>query len=333
MASVGGTVAPPTPAIGADQHRAHIQRRPAASGTSARTRSMTADDHRRELRGIRLQHAEQARALAHARDVPVHAEDVDAAVGPPIGLETLETGARVVQHVRRGRQLDRPGLLELVRRPFAVAPVRDRHRRRHHGAECGAGGRGIHGSCLCRTCAFIGGSVLDEDRGGMLEAFLQRLDHRGGVEAVDEAMIERRREIHDAADRDRALDHDRPLDRFVDADDRDFRCVDDRRRGDAAEPTEARDRDGGARSVHRASPCCFLAASDDAADLGCEIRERPLLRVTHDRHLQSVRRLRCDADVHARGGVGSRCVRRRGRALHCGKISSTRTSAATRNGR
>src|ERR1700747_2213842 len=41
-----------------------------------------------------------------------------------------------------------------------------------------------------------------EDRRRVLEALLQCLDHRGGVVTIDEAMVERGREIHGEADGD-----------------------------------------------------------------------------------------------------------------------------------
>ena len=40
----------------------------------------------------------------------------------------------------------------------------------------------------------------------MFEALLQGLDHGRGVEAVHEAVVEGGRQIHDPADRDRAVD-------------------------------------------------------------------------------------------------------------------------------
>src|SRR5947208_11777376 len=89
----------------------------------------------------------------------------------------------------------------------------------------------------------------DENRGGMLEAFLERLDHRGGIVAVDEAMIEGRGDIHDAAYGDGALHHYRSLDGAVDADDRHFRGIDDRRAGDPPEFPETRDGDGRAAEL------------------------------------------------------------------------------------
>src|SRR2546430_6895434 len=89
----------------------------------------------------------------------------------------------------------------------------------------------------------------DENRGGMLEAFLERLDHRGGVVAVDEAMIEGRGDIHHAAYGDGALHHRRSLDGAVDADDRHFRGIDDRRAGDPPELPETRDGDGRAAEL------------------------------------------------------------------------------------
>ena len=51
--------------------------------------------------------------------------------------------------------------------------------------------------------------LVDEDRRGLLQRVLERLDHRGGVVAVDEAMIERRRQIHHQPHGDLAVHHHR----------------------------------------------------------------------------------------------------------------------------
>ena len=51
--------------------------------------------------GIRLGQHQLPRALAHALDMPIHAKNVDGAVGAAKRLESLEAGAGVVQHVRR----------------------------------------------------------------------------------------------------------------------------------------------------------------------------------------------------------------------------------------
>src|SRR6185312_6511698 len=86
-------------------------------------------------------------------------------------------------------------------------------------------------------------SLLDEQRGRGLDQGAQALDEGRAVMAVDDAMIERRRQVHGLA-RDEAavapggLDHD-----LVDADDRHFRPVDDRRRGDSAERAQRSQRD------------------------------------------------------------------------------------------
>ena len=93
---------------------------------------------------------------------------------------------------------------------------------------------------------------------------------------------------------------DRPIDGLVDADDRDLGRVDDGRRGDAAEPAEAGDRD---RRSHQLVARRLVAARGlgHAADLGREVVQRARLGVLDDRHLEAVRRLRRDADVH--GGM------------------------------
>src|SRR3546814_6273879 len=72
---------------------------------------------------------------------------------------------------------------------------------------------------------------------------LDALDERSGVEAVDDAVIERRRQIHHRAHHDLSVLDDWSLDQLVDADNRNFRCVDHRRGDDAAERAETGDRD------------------------------------------------------------------------------------------
>src|SRR5580700_7003800 len=78
----------------------------------------------------------------------------------------------------------------------------------------------------------------------MLQALLERLNHRRSVVAVDEAMVEGGGQIHGAADRDGAIDHHRALDGAVDADDGYLGSIDDRGTRDAAELAEAGDGDG-----------------------------------------------------------------------------------------
>src|SRR3546814_8257742 len=72
----------------------------------------------------------------------------------------------------------------------------------------------------------------------VFEQGLDALDERSGVEAVDDAVIERRRQIHHRAHHDLSVLDDWSLDQLVDADNRNFRCVDHRRGDDAAERAE-----------------------------------------------------------------------------------------------
>src|SRR5213082_2231141 len=137
----------------------------------------------------------------------------------------------------------------------------------------------------------------DENRGGMLQALLERLDHRGRVVTVHEAVVEGRGEVHGAPDGDGAAHDHRALQGAVHADDGHFRSVDDRRAGDAAQLAETGDGDGrtgqlfalrlvGARSL--AHP----------AHLGRQIPQRERLGVVHHRHLEAVGSLRGDTQVH-----------------------------------
>src|SRR5437016_13056682 len=124
----------------------------------------------------------------------------------------------------------------------------------------------------------------DENRGGMLEAFLERLDHRGGVVAVDEAMIEGRGDIHDAAYGDGSLHHHRSLDGAVDADDRHFRGIDDRRAGDPPELPETRDGDGRAAEL-LALRLVGARRLAHATDLRRQLPQAQRLYAVHPRHL------------------------------------------------
>ncbi len=118
------------------EHRPQVQR-------ARRLRHLRADavddrqHHGRKLLRVGLGQHEQARALAHPLDVLVHAKHMDAAVGPAIGLEALEALARIVQHVRGGMDLDRPGRADLVLAPLAVAIRGDGHLVGQHCAEGG----------------------------------------------------------------------------------------------------------------------------------------------------------------------------------------------------
>ena len=69
-----------------------------------------------------------------------------------------------------------------------------------------------------------------EQKSPAVRAGLDLLDERGGVLAVDDAVIEGRRQVHHLAHDDLAVAHDRALDDLVGADDRHLGMVDHRRR-------------------------------------------------------------------------------------------------------
>src|SRR5579883_2871669 len=138
--------------------------------------------------------------------------------------------------------------------------------------------------------------VVHEQRGGLLQIGLDRLNERGRVPAVDDAVIEGGRQVHHLAhDYLAALNH-RLFDDLVDADNRDFRRIYHRRRNDSAERAEARYRDGRADeflsrrlAVARTlgEPGDFLGAFEEVERLG----------VTQDGNHQAGRRLRRNADM------------------------------------
>src|SRR5580658_1470320 len=161
-------------------------------------------------------------------------------------------------------------------------------------------------------------SPWNENHCWMLEELFQHLDHRSGIITVNEAMIERRGYVHDPPDSDRALLHDRTLDRLVEADDGHFRRIDDGRRGDTAQLAETRDRDGGAHQL-LARRLVRAGTFGHPADLRRQRPELERLRVAHHRYLEAVRRLRGDPDMHrampyqhAAGGVVQHVALREG---------------------
>src|SRR5580698_8364944 len=92
-------------------------------------------------------------------------------------------------------------------------------------------------------------SLLDEQHGRRLDQCPQALEETRGVMTVDHAMIEGGRQVHRLPWREAAITPDGPDDDLVDAHDRHFRPIDDRRRNNAAEAPERSQRDGGAREL------------------------------------------------------------------------------------
>src|ERR1051326_3376041 len=105
----------------------------------------------------------------------------------------------------------------------------------------------------------------------LFEGALDPLNKLGRLPAIDDAVIEGGGEIHHLADRDLPVTHDRALGDAVDADDRDLRIIDDRRRGETAERAETRHRDGRARYLLAAG----LAAARDFGEAGNLCRGLP----------------------------------------------------------
>jgi hypothetical protein len=96
---------------------------------------------------------------------------------------------------------------------------------------------------------------------------------------------------------DRAAAHDGALDHLVHADDRDLRVVDHRRRDDAAQRSEAGERDGGAEKLIARR----LAAARGLGEARHFRSARPRVArfgIAHHRHDEPAGRLCRDADVH-----------------------------------
>ena len=122
----------------------------------------------------------------------------------------------------------------------------------------------------------------------------------GGVVAVDDAVIEGRRQVHHLAHDDVAVAHDRALDDRVGPDDRDFRMIDHRRGDEAAERAEAGDGDGRAGKIV-ARGLAVARELRQTRDFGCaRPRGRAPRRVRTTGTIRPFARLRGDADMHGR---------------------------------
>ena len=152
-------------------------------------------------------------------------------------------------------------------------------------------------SNLCLKIALYEEFPLDEERGRRFEERAHPLDEGRGVMAVDDPVIEGRRQVHHLARNETAVAPDRPHDDLVDADDRDLRPVDDGRRGDAAERAERgqRDRRAGKLLSRRDALPRRLA---DAAHFARGLVQSQNLSVAHHGDHQSDRRLGCNAEMH-----------------------------------
>src|ERR1700681_2813263 len=81
--------------------------------------------------------------------MPVHSEYVNRSVGAAKRFETLETRARIVQHMRRRAELDRSHGFDLGCAPPAALVRGDCHVRRQDGTERGSWGLCGRGLGLC----------------------------------------------------------------------------------------------------------------------------------------------------------------------------------------
>src|SRR5436190_19443537 len=79
---------------------------------------------------------------------------------------------------------------------------------------------------------------------GTLEFLLDRFDECSGVEAIDDAMIEGRGQVHYLTDDDFTIHSDWPFGDAVDTNDRYLGRIDQRRRGDTSQCSKAGDGDG-----------------------------------------------------------------------------------------
>ncbi len=110
-------------------------------------------------------------------------------------------------------------------------------------------------------------------------------------------MVERRRQVHHLARDDRAVADHRPLDDPVHADDADLGMIDDRRRHDAAERAEARNRDR--RTAQLVALRTVRAHGvGEPRDFGGDRPHVARFGMAQHRHRQPAVRLRRDAHVH-----------------------------------
>ncbi len=100
--------------------------------------------HAGELCRIRFGQHQCPSALPHALNVPIHAKDVYGSVGTAECLESLEAGARIMQHMRGGTEFDRLYRLDLARAPAASLIRGHGHMRGQQRAESGSLGLRSH---------------------------------------------------------------------------------------------------------------------------------------------------------------------------------------------
>ena len=92
-------------------------------------------------------------------------------------------------------------------------------------------------------------SHLDKDRRRKFQEVFHALNEYRPIRTIDNAMVKRRREIQNSPNRNLALSHHRPINRFVDAQNADFGMINNRRRGDPAVSSKAGDRKGRIRKL------------------------------------------------------------------------------------
>src|SRR5882672_912414 len=102
---------------------------------------------------------------------------------------------------------------------------------------------------LARATLCLPRLLLLPQGGRRLERLFDGGHEARGVVAVDDAVVDGDREVHEVANDDRAVSHGGPLRDLVHAEDRDLGVIDDGRGQQAAELTEARDREGRAREL------------------------------------------------------------------------------------
>ena len=147
---------------------------------------------------------------------------------------------------------------------------------------------------LCYRGFYLFGTSI---AAGMFELALDGVAERGAYGAIDDAVVERKRQIHQVGRLESSfvIVH-RPLDDLAHAHDANFRMVDDRRRNQSADATDRRDRERTSFQILATSPP-GLAIGAESFDFGCHREHVLLIDVANDGNDQPGRRRDRDADV------------------------------------
>src|SRR5579871_2180730 len=139
-----------------------------------------------------------------------------------------------------------------------------------------------NGSCLARFSF-----SLYENRGRVLDALFQSLNQRGGIVAIDKAVIEGRGQIHHASNRDCPVNHHWTLYRSVESNNRHFRGINNRGRRNTPQLTQTRHRNRRSRQfLAGSSP--IAGSLSHTANLRSQLPQTQGLSITDNRNLESL---------------------------------------------